>query len=215
MEGIITGDARELAAGVEGDSIDLIITDPPWLPWEENKGYYRWLGKEAVRVLKPGRYLFTYAPIGFLPEVFSLLDVPGLVYFWTFVIYLVYHPKIWEKKVHNNFMVVLGFTKGEPAFQKWQGDVFRDEMDKRFHEWGKGVGTIKHFVELFSEPGELVFDPFCGGGAVPVAAKELGRRFLAFEVDERVAELARRRVEGAQSPLFALAGEQLVLPWKG
>lgn len=46
----------------------------------------------------------------------------------------------------------------------------------------------------FPESGQLVVDPFCGGGQVPAACKALGRRWLAKEEDRATALVARKRV---------------------
>jgi site-specific DNA-methyltransferase (adenine-specific) len=46
--------------------------------------------------------------------------------------------------------------------------------------------------------GELVFDPFCGSGTTAVAAKELDRFFVGSELEREFAELAARRVAGAE-----------------
>ena len=47
-------------------------------------------------------------------------------------------------------------------------------------------------------PGEIVLDPFAGSGTTCAVAKKMGRRFLGVEIDERFAEMARRRVEGVK-----------------
>jgi modification methylase len=47
-------------------------------------------------------------------------------------------------------------------------------------------------------PGEIVLDPFAGSGTTCAVAKKLGRRFIGIDIDERFAEMARRRVEGVR-----------------
>ena len=73
--------------------------------------------------------------------------------------------------------------------------------------------TLKKALEIYltcPRKEDLTLDFFCGGGTIPVAAKMLGRHFLAFEILPEVAEQARKRVRDAQIPLFTLEGpEQL------
>ncbi len=50
------------------------------------------------------------------------------------------------------------------------------------------------FVKLFTLPGDLVLDPFCGSGTVGCVCKRLGRRFLGMEIVPGYVELARERI---------------------
>lgn len=57
---------------------------------------------------------------------------------------------------------------------------------------------VARAVQLYSNPGELVCDPFAGSGTTLVVAKKLERHFIGFEISEQYAALANRRVELAQ-----------------
>lgn len=56
----------------------------------------------------------------------------------------------------------------------------------------------------WSNPGDIVLDPMAGSGTTLKMAKELGRQFIGLEVSEEYAEIARRRVETANVPLFVM-----------
>jgi site-specific DNA-methyltransferase (adenine-specific) len=49
------------------------------------------------------------------------------------------------------------------------------------HPNEKPVIAIAPLIEAFSQPGDLVLDPFCGSGTTGVAAKMLGRRFVLVD----------------------------------
>ena len=49
-------------------------------------------------------------------------------------------------------------------------------------------------IEAFTDPGDLILDPFCGSGTTGVAALRLGRRFIGIERDAKYAEIARERL---------------------
>ena len=54
----------------------------------------------------------------------------------------------------------------------------------------------------WSNPGDVVLDPFIGSGTTAKMAKQLGRRWLGFDISQEYVELARKRVQQAQVPLF-------------
>jgi site-specific DNA-methyltransferase (adenine-specific) len=57
-------------------------------------------------------------------------------------------------------------------------------------------------IATWSNPGDLVLDPFSGSGTTAKAAKELGRRFLGFEINPEYCAIAERRI--AQETLRAM-----------
>jgi site-specific DNA-methyltransferase (adenine-specific) len=64
------------------------------------------------------------------------------------------------------------------------------------HPTQKPLKLMRELVELFTDPGELVLDPYAGSGTTGVACKQLDRRFLGMEKRADYAEVARRRLEG-------------------
>ena len=62
------------------------------------------------------------------------------------------------------------------------------------HPTPKPVELSARFIQLHSLPGDLVLDPFMGGGSTARAAKDLGRRFIGVEIEERWAEMAAKRL---------------------
>jgi DNA modification methylase len=54
---------------------------------------------------------------------------------------------------------------------------------------------VQELLNLTTEVGDLVLDPFIGSGTTAVVAKRMGRRFIGFEINPDYCELARRRVE--------------------
>lgn len=69
------------------------------------------------------------------------------------------------------------------------------------HTTPKPLELMRELVRLFSDPGELVADPFAGSATTGVAAKGLGRRFIGWELDEGFYKRARRRLEGTKHQL--------------
>lgn len=69
------------------------------------------------------------------------------------------------------------------------------------HETQKPLALMLELVSLFSEPGELVWDPYCGSGTTGVACLRLGRRFLGHELQPHYAEIAAERLAAEERGL--------------
>lgn len=181
---LLHGDFAELADALEVGSIDVIITDPPYP--KEHLHLYELLAQQASRLLRAGGSLLAMAGQSYLPDIFNLMQ-PHLSYQWT-VAYLTpggQAPQIWQRKVNAFWKPVLWFVNGEYT-GKWVGDVAKsavNDNDKRFDEWGQSESGMARLVERFTEPGDLILDPFCGAGTTGVVATALGRRFIGIDVD--------------------------------
>lgn len=85
---------------------------------------------------------------------------------------------------------------------RWNGGnrdaVFEhSEKSSNGHPTAKPVALYREFIELFSDPGDLILDPFAGVGTTARAAAESGRRALCIELEERWVKRARRRLSRA------------------
>lgn len=87
----------------------------------------------------------------------------------------------------------------------------RERGDARAHPTTKPLSLMLDLVADFSDPGELVLDPFAGSGTTGVACRQLGRRFIGWELDANYHVIACRRLRGESarvhvSQLDLLAG---------
>jgi 16S rRNA G966 N2-methylase RsmD len=80
---------------------------------------------------------------------------------------------------------------GSRAF--WQYP--RVQSKNRVHPTQKPLELMLSLVEKFTDPGDIVLDPFCGSGTTGVAALRMGRRFLGIEAESGYARAARERLE--------------------
>jgi DNA modification methylase len=73
--------------------------------------------------------------------------------------------------------------------------------EKKFgkHPTQKPEALMSHFVNLLSNEGETVLDPFMGSGSTGVATRKLKRRFIGIELDKRYFNLAKLRIIETQS----------------
>jgi len=84
--------------------------------------------------------------------------------------------------------------------RKRRPGVLRYQRAKKIkgHPTPKPVDLLKKLIGVSSRLGDLVFDPFMGSGSTGVAAREMGRRFLGIELEERYARLAAERITAAK-----------------
>ena len=69
----------------------------------------------------------------------------------------------------------------------------------RLHPNQKNVDCLKDMITLSSNPGEIVFDPFCGSGSTLVAAKQLDRQFIGIELEEKWVKSSNSRLGISQT----------------
>lgn len=102
--------------------------------------------------------------------------------------------------------IVFAHRKGR---SKWNGGgrvaVFTHNKNTpggaHHHETQKPLPLMLELVELFTDPDDLVLDPFCGSGTTGVACLRLGRRFIGIERDEKYHAVAVERLEAESKGL--------------
>lgn len=187
---LLTADIADVT--IDPATIDLILTDPPYP--REYLPLYKTLARRAAEWLKPGGSALVMVGQSYLPEVLALM-VPHLRYHWTLA-YLTPGAtlQLWQRHVMTGWKPVLWFTNGEYAGE-WMWDVTKSQRpDKEHHDWGQSESGIADLMERFSQPGELICDPFLGGGTTAVVASALGRRFLGIDLDPQAIATTRARL---------------------
>lgn len=83
------------------------------------------------------------------------------------------------------------------AYVPTPGDGSRAD---RIIKGGKPLGLMRAIVRDYTRPGDLVVDPFCGGGTTALACAIEGRRCITSEMDPVTFEKARKRLERGFTP---------------
>ncbi len=170
---------------------DAVITDPPYpkefLPlFTDLAVSCKFSGVPLVAVMSGQTYL---------PEVMQRL-CEHLSYRWM-IAYLTpggQSVQQWQSKVNTFWKPVLLFGKSE----EWIGDVCKSSVndnDKRFHDWGQSESGIADLVERLTKPGQLICDPFLGGGTTAIVSLYLGRRFVGCDTNPDCVTTSQKRVE--------------------
>lgn len=197
---VYQGDCIELMKQLEDKSIELILTDPPYgvnLEYASyNDTFENWKKlmqqflPEALRISKK--------------LIFPVCTFPGQV----FLLKNFELPKwrlCWHKGSPGQRTPIAGFQDWEEmliygnGFKPGIHDYFKVIPDRKKGEFGhpcpKPLKWATWIIERFTKEKEIVLDPFAGSGTVGVAAKQLQRQFLLFEIEQKYCEIAKQRIE--------------------
>lgn len=190
---ILTGDMRELGTSLTDDSVTMVFTDPPYA--KEFLSLWPDLARLAARVLRPGGWLVAYSGQLYLPQVMNTL-AEHLTYYWLAGLHHNgAHGRLFRPPVFQAMKPILVYRKLPVDYDNWFCDLVESPAgSKEYHKWGQSVEPVRYLVECFTGPGDLVLDPFLGGGTAALACLQAGRRCIGYEIDAGVADDARRRI---------------------
>jgi site-specific DNA-methyltransferase (adenine-specific) len=192
---ILQGNLTDVALKLDENSIDFIITDPPY--GEKYLNLYTDLGAVAKKLLKPNGSLIVLTGQSYLPEIMKRLE-DFLKYNWV-VAYLTpggQSVQLWQRKVNTFWKPVLWFVK-EDYTGKWLGDVVKSDVnanEKQFMEWQQSESGMLDLINRFTEQGDTILDPFMGSGTTGVAAIQLDRNFIGIDIDPEKITIAKKRL---------------------
>ena len=204
---IYHGDCRDVLPTL--GPVDLVLTDPPYginLPTDFEA---RRRGNLASAL--------NYPPIvgddsRFDPSNILALDVPTVL--WGANYYAQSLPEtsgwlVWFKRrggIQNDQadaeLAWTNIIKGVRVYQhEWNGFTRESERHEHYHPAQKPVALMRWVLEHKWIPAGLVLDPFMGSGTTLRAAKDLGRKAIGIEIEEKYCEIAAKRLAQEVLPL--------------
>jgi site-specific DNA-methyltransferase (adenine-specific) len=258
LDRVIHGDNCETLAAMPAESVDLVVTSPPYDDLRTYGGH-SWdfvrLAGELSRVLKPGGVIVWVVAdatvngsetLTSMRQAIHFKDVCGLNV-WDTMIYQTNKPPINGRRYEPTWEYMLVISKGTPktwnplrekslapgvknlggmrdANGETKARTYRNttgETKVRGNIWylprspHSDGGAERHghpatfplplakdHVASWSNPGDVVLDPFAGSGTTLKAAKELGRRFVGIEINAEYVEICHRRIAQEVLNLF-------------
>ncbi len=93
---------------------------------------------------------------------------------------------------------ILVYRQGKtfnPGHWSTMTGIFNDTLiGKPIHPWEKPISMIEKLVSIYSNPGDLVLDPFSGSGTTAVACRRQGRKFEGYEINPEYVKIANDRL---------------------
>jgi site-specific DNA-methyltransferase (adenine-specific) len=213
---------------IENESIDLIVTDPPYKV--TSRGNAGNSGGMLQKKLSMSGKMFTHnniLPKQYIPEFYRILKDGSHCYIMTNHINLVnmlniainnnFHfikSVIWDKgnKIMgqyymSQFEYILFFRKGKGVKINNCGtsDILsipnkktKDANGNNIHDTEKPVELMKTLIKNSSKENQIIIDPFIGSGSTPIACIETNRNYIGFELDKNYYDIANERINKLQ-----------------
>jgi site-specific DNA-methyltransferase (adenine-specific) len=194
LNGVTCGDCIDIMPHMPAQSVDFVLTDPPYLVRyhdrsgrriinDDNDAWLKPAFRQIHRVLKPDTLAISFYGWNKTDAFMTAWREAGFRIAGHIVFRKPYASKARHLRYQHESAYLL--AKGLPAFpDRPPPDVLDWQYSgNRLHPTQKPVSILKPLIEAFSKPGDTVLDPLCGSGSTLVAAHELGRRFIGIELD--------------------------------
>jgi site-specific DNA-methyltransferase (adenine-specific) len=100
------------------------------------------------------------------------------------------------KKDENGNVILGKEKKGVPLSDVWEIPYLNPKAKERTgYPTQKPVLLLNQILNIVTDEGDLVVDPFCGSGTTCVSAKSLNRQFIGIDISKDAVELANSRLE--------------------
>lgn len=224
MIDLIHRDCLEVMKDISDESIDLIVTDPPYKTTSRgNAGNSGGMLQKSIN--KKGK-VFKYNNIDcteYAPEFYRILKDGSHCYVMTNHVNLIHmlntfksvgfhfiKSLIWDKQnkimgqyYMSQYEYILFFRKGKGKKINHCGtsDLIsiankktKGIDGKNLHDTEKPVELMKILIDNSSNKDDIVFDPFGGIGTTAIAAAELGRKCIISEIDTEYYNISKERI---------------------
>ena len=211
------GDCLEVMGSIKDKSIDLIVTDPPYLmDYQSNrrkkedrfdkikndKENYMLIQdylEECHRIMKDNTAIYCFCSwhnIDFFKREFEkYFKLKNII--------------VWNKNNHGTgdlkgayapkHEFILFGHKGRTLLREKRIpdiiDCSKVSSKKLTHPTEKPQELLEIFIKQSSDEGSIIFDGFMGTGSCGIAAKKLNRKFVGIELDEKYFNIAKDRLE--------------------
>lgn len=221
---LINDDCLNVMKKIPNESIDLVITDPPYktITGGDSNGAN---SERPKGMLSGNRKLFNYQnnikPSEWMKPLYDCLRNNSHAYIFTNALNLeamlnevrtagfkLHNVLVWEKNnctpsqfYMKNCEYVLFLRKGKAKYIKNIGESktvhkFNNIIGNKLHPTEKPIELLEFYIKNSSDIGNIVFDPFMGSGSTGEACLNLDRNFIGIEKDKHYFDIAKERIAG-------------------
>jgi DNA modification methylase len=221
---IFHGDCREILPTLADDSVDVIVTDPPYgIRWQSGFRTLKFdhiVGDDSteaaiagltlcVRLLKRGRHIYAFGRYASPPS----MSTPTTELIWDKELFSGGNLSIpWASQhepisfwVNNKDGKLQKRPDGGLTTRLRRGSIVRgkrlNSLAVANHPTEKPVDVLRQLIESSSCLGERILDPFMGVGSTLVAARLEARDAIGIEIEEKYCEIAAKRLQQEALPL--------------
>ena len=214
------GDCLEVMKTIKDDSIDCIITDPPYkvISGGQTKtanAFYKGKWKNNGKIFKHNEVDFNE---NFMGEMFRIMKEQSHIYFFTNFLNLnkfltlfeksdfyIHNLLVWEKKPVVNrwylknaeYVIFAKKGKAKSINNKGSKTVHKFDVPKnKTHPTQKPIDLIEYYIKNSTNENDTILDMFMGSGTTAIACKNTNRNFIGCEIDEEFYKVAVERVYG-------------------
>ena len=217
------GDSHELIKSIPDNSVDFILTDPPYNLAQHSTGNIPLAGRSAMNNDLAPWDLIEFKPEEWIDEFIRILKPNGNLFIFTSYNQIGKWYELLDHKFDaTNFMVKAGFLNScELIYTCWnKGHVWNfinqaemhnflessicmypERLKSPKHPTQKPVSILKKLITIASNEDAVIFDPFMGVGSTGVAAMELNRKFIGFEISPEYFKAAENRLKNTNMQL--------------
>ena len=226
MEQLYNRDSLQLMKEIPANSVDAIITDPPYNisrdnnfttmgragidfgEWDKDFDLTSWI-KVAEPLLKKGGNIVIFNSWKNMTNITKSLEENGFevkdLIRWKKTNAM---PRNRDRRFITDYEVAVWAVKkgGKWTFNRLSdtyeipeivgGLTPKSEKIEGGHPTQKPVYVMKWLIERLTNEGDVVLDPFMGSGTTGVACKNLNRKFIGVELDENYYNIAYNRING-------------------
>lgn len=229
---LLKGDCLELMKDIPDESVDAVITDPPYNISREN--HFSSMGRSGVYF---GDWDKGFDQVSYLKELFRVLKKGGTAVIFNSqqnvgllnqyaderdllfkdVIYWVKSnpmPRNRDRRyvtsVENAVTIVKKgkkwtFNRQRPTYENGLFKYPIVSPKERIHPTQKPVQLMEDLVRIHSNENDVILDPFLGSGSTGVACVNTNRNFIGMEVNEEYFNKAKNRIEQAKKAASTVA----------
>lgn len=198
------GDFRD--ANIKPNSVDLILTDPPWSQHAALGGP---LGKAMFAALKVGGLACVYVGPHNRDHWNDSIRASGLVRVWDVIVhYPSSNRPLYDGAWRTMYTPILIYRKGPGKIVTHvplRDHFTSSDPEKNWHKWQQNIGPAIELIRALTGPGALVVDFFAGSATFAVATIRAGegRRSISWEKESKYVDLSRGRIAKELSCLQA------------
>ena len=211
---IVHADSREFLASYNGPKFDLLLSDPPYgmdfkSGWsdkdkiandkiEDTVQLFESVLAESVKHLKEDAHFYLFGSIDYVGELRPIIEK-----YLTLKNILIWDRKVigmGDLKTYGKSFDVVYFGVNK----KWRDlngtrdrdllSFYRCEPGKMVHPTEKPIDLLEYLIKKSTSEGDLILEPFAGGGSTLVAAKNTNRKCTGIEIEGKYVELIKSRI---------------------